>query len=696
MTEYKNDNYSIAIDEENGCITSLESGGKEYIYERLPIFTTAFRTKDGELWKKGSDEMEYMGKNGAEYKYRAENFSAAAKISLGEEIQISVSIENKGGDAPEYVETAICVSPDLGENKILWGFNEGVVVDDFEQRKKCLGFLEPEYPGMGFMPLFPAVVETQFMAYFDGEKGLYLGAHDAEGDLKAIDFVPCKDGIKMYFRFYTGAEFGADYAMNFPWVLKPYRGGWHEAAEIYREWFSANTSFVPIEKNDKLPKWYSESPLVVTYPVRGLHDTDVMTPNKLFPYIKGLPVIEDIAKKTDSKIMALLMHWEGTAPWAPPYVWPPYGGEQAFEEYADALHKKGHLLGVYCSGMGYTMKSNVVDDYECDEDFEQKRLEKIMCRSPKEELLKSKICTMQRDGYDMCPTQEFTKNVLVGEAKKMIGGGVDYIQLLDQNHGGNSYFCYSKQHSHPPVPGKWQLDAVKDILSSAAADSGVLLGCESAAGETFIPNLMFSDNRYNCAYPIGEPVPAYAYVYHEYVNNFMGNQVCVDGTFDYERNPENLLMRMAYSFCAGDMLTLVISDNGRVVWNWGLKSFDLLPDNEKALEFVRQANGFRQREGKYLNRGRMIKPTELNLGKNEIVEKNGYKLHIDKVMQSKWLASDGTWAEFIANYNDYDVDIDYPSDEPCVVAGGDGEEINAPKFAIKPGGVIMIKSAKGQ
>ena len=92
----------------------------------------------------------------------------------------------------------------------------------------------------------------------------------------------------------------------------------------------------------------------------------------------------------------------------------------------------------------------------------------------------------------------------------------------------------------------------------------------------------------------------------------------------------------------------------------------------------------------------MIKPTELNLGKNEIVEKNGYKLHVDKVMQSKWLASDGTWAEFIANYNDYDVDIDYPSDEPCVVADGDGEEINAPKFAIKPGGVIMIKSAKGQ
>ena len=67
----------------------------------------------------------------------------------------------------------------------------------------------------------------------------------------------------------------------------------------------------------------------------------------------------------------------------------------------------------------------------------------------------------------MCPTQDFTVDVICDQVKKMADSGIDYIQLMDQNHGGTSYFCYSRNHGHAPVPGRWQVEAVKKLLNKA-------------------------------------------------------------------------------------------------------------------------------------------------------------------------------------------------------------------------------------
>ena len=91
------------------------------------------------------------------------------------------------------------------------------------------------------------------------------------------------------------------------------------------------------------------------------------------------------------RLIALLMHWEGTAPWAPPFVWPPYGGEEMFRGFADKLHQRGHMLGVYLSGIGWTQQSNVVPEYNKEAEFREKNLRDVMCLSPEQTLPHSKI-----------------------------------------------------------------------------------------------------------------------------------------------------------------------------------------------------------------------------------------------------------------------------------------------------------------
>ena len=145
---------------------------------------------------------------------------------------------------------------------------------------------------------------------------------------------------------------------------------------------------------------------------------DDMRPNGFFPYINALPYIEEIAEATQARILALLMHWEGTAPWAPPYVWPPYGGEQAFNELRDALHRQGHLLGVYCSGFGWTYQSNLTDYNRIDE-WNSGAVKEAMCAGPDGQIAISNICTGQRSGYDLCPASEKAREI-PGFALKML------------------------------------------------------------------------------------------------------------------------------------------------------------------------------------------------------------------------------------------------------------------------------------
>ncbi len=372
MITYENKYYSIKLDDRS--LISFSSHGIELTAEqKLPLFAIRLLDQNGDPHDINANTAAYV--NVANF---AIIYSGFPEIDLtvtvtlevndqSPQAEFGISIDNRSDHVIEYIDFPQILVPNNligtgGDFKILWPFNEGVVIENIEDRERsAFRYIEPQYPSRGTSGFYPGIVESQLMAYYNGTAGLYLGAHDNTETLKVCECFRYNGDIKLHYRAYTGSDFGCDYAMPYKMVLAAFEGDWQDAAEIYRSWFEENHApdFVKISENKALPAWYADSPLIVTYPVRGRHDTDVMAPNALFPYKNAMPHIEAFAKAADSRIMALLMHWEGTAPWAPPYVWPPYGGEELLREFADLLHDSGHLLGVYCSGLGYTDHSGL-------------------------------------------------------------------------------------------------------------------------------------------------------------------------------------------------------------------------------------------------------------------------------------------------------------------------------------------------
>lgn len=661
---FEKSNYNISLDD-LGAVTSLVSGGKQFVKQRLPLFTVQLRLKDKTNILSSDDAKNIIinpKDDIIEIEYEFNNLKFFVKLLFGSRIEATFSFENHTDMYVEWVDfCTIAVPNDLvstgGSGRVVIDTNEGMLIEDIKLKENFYPykFRPLDYPSEGLYAMFPAVVQSQFLSYYDDTAGIYIAAEDDERSIKGIDFGPMYNAIKLQFKLYPGiTPNDINFELGYNLVFDFFQGDWYDAARLYRDWFEKNLpeNLIPIEQNKALPEWYTDSLLVVTYPVQGIHDMDPSGPNRLFPYNNALPYLDEIGKATNSRIMPVLMHWESTAPWAPPYVWPPIGGVDMLQDFCDELHKRDYILGVYCSGISYTMHSNI-NDYNMEKEYQEKGLSQYMCASPTGEII-SKTCQAQRKSYDMCISQDFTKNVLLDEARKMASCGLDYIQILDQNHGGTPYFCFSDKHSHPAVPGKWMVEHMTDFLKKLKNIVGdkVLLGCESAASEAYIPYMNLSDNRFNLNGYSGKFIPMYGFIYHKYLQNFSGNSVCSQDIFDELRSPESYLLRAAHSFLAGDFMTLVINQDGEIAWAWGEREFDYLPNREATLEFIRIATAYKRGVGKkYLTLGEMIKPCNVYCDTVKMYKTNQERFtEYSSVLTTAWQASDGTRAQFFANY----------------------------------------------
>ena len=691
-------NNSITLDFANKTICSLKFQNEEMVEGIVSFFSLRMRKRDNTHYFLPAKEFKFEKYEDNKAYYSHKDADVILTINeLPNGLKWSIKVINHTDLLLEQVEImTLGLHPQLidedGKGEIDIPYNEGLRVTSMKRREESVfHYFDVDYPSEGLYYMYPNMISSPFMAYVNDGTGLYLAMLDKESTPKHIDFRYFEGVLKTEFTVFTNIDYGQSYEMDFDSVMLFFEGDYFDACDLYREWFYQNNGKklkTIKEQYDQLPHWYHESPVIVTYPVVGTKDSDKeMKPGGLYPYTNGLAVMDYFGRQTDSKIMALLMHWEGTAPWAPPYVWPPYGDVNDFYKYRDELHKRGYLLGVYTSGFGWTNVSHR-REYDKTEEFKRDHLADIMCVNTKGEM-RSTIVQDIRQSYDMCPACEKTKEIIYNEVNKMIDGGIDYIQVLDQNHGGNPYFCYSDKHGHVPAPGKWQVKETLKLLESIDKKQAIL-GCESAASEPYLGQLLLSDNRYILDFHSGEPIPMYSYIYHEYVNNFMGNQISC-GLLSGERY--GYTYRMAYSFIAGDLYTYIIDGNGKTHIAW---CNDEIISDEMPNRLIKNTNKWRIGHfERFLHYGKMVKPLPYACGTKHMtfIWPPVHEFDFRAVLSLAYTDGKETY-QFFINYDEVEEKVIMKGVSQLeIVKTPDGklENIKGNKFVVPPLSMVAIK-----
>lgn len=653
----------ICFSRKDGTIQSAIRNGHELATPSANPFTIQLLDRDG-------NAVRLNGKDFASCKCSNSGFSYTGCSQFPElavEIRIRirgqfVAFSNAVAGVPENYVLEWIDAPQLflptAEHKLFQPMHDGVIIEDPNRRQKYASNkyhpIEFSKRGQAFGPMYPGRCMMQYMAHYDGNGGIFMAAFDEQSIPKAMDYEPMGETLRLSMQTFTGCGFGSGYSTPFEYVITGFDGDWMAAAEIYRQWYD---SYAP--SPNPLPSWLERSPVTVVYPVLGVgldHGKHELHPNCYYPYSSALPYLRNFNKLFDSSVLALLMHWEGTAPWAPPYVWPPLGGEDLLAQFRDELHKDGNLLGLYCSGTAWTQTSSI-NDYSQEQKCKDEGLERFMLRGPKGEI-DAAVCNglnSQRLGYDMCMCEGWSREQVKAEVMKLAAFGVDYCQYFDQNHGGGQHICYSQKHHHAPVPGPAQTESMRLLMhelhdSIASIGSEMAMGCESSAAEPFVNELQLNDARASFLWWVGTPVPAQSYVFHGRTLCFGGNQCGVSWALKWNECPENLLFRIAYGFNAGDLLAVTLKEEGKIHWCWALLWDNPEPEQESIITLVRNLNAIRRKYPQYLLHGRMEQPTiPLKCGTWTLrcAERD---VTLPSVFDSSWSAADGSRIRIITNF----------------------------------------------
>jgi len=524
---------------------------------------------------------------------------------------------------------------------VLWSFADGALAGPVQPGMSLGGWGGTEYDTTETWRYnnYPGEwTSTQLMAYYNDAGGLYVACDDAKGLPKFIDPLMEREGVVMGLGHYPGTRGPGVSTLPYNVVLGTFHGDWYAAAEIYRNWASRQPfCATKLSQRTDTPKWLSDSPVGISFPMRGQGDWDppaAVNP-EYTPLTNALPYLEKLAAALESPLLPIVFNWEQGGPWVQPDAYPPVGGEAAVREFMSKARAKGWHPMIYGDGLCWvTWQKNT--NYDGLPYFHSHGGDDAVARKWDGTFLED--VWPWRKNYVACVGTEKGRRMVLDMTRRMAELGPDVVQQFDQGPGPRA--CYAPNHGHPPVPGPWMSESFNDLVISddqiaRSVNPAVAMSCEGAPPETHLQDFQIWDARVSTC-------PLYSFLYHEYGNGF-------EGFYTNRVNDEALRLSAARALVNGYIVEFTLRDKGRIEYDWDQTWTRAVPDQAAILDWAKRINHFRAGVAHdYLVYGRMLRPwTVSGVGERDF----GWGKE-PLVQSATWQAPNGRIGVVLANYAD--------------------------------------------
>lgn len=397
--------------------------------------------------------------------------------------------------------------------------------------------------GTRFNGILPGTLAAQFGCYYDDRAGFYTATYDNQGHPKVFEMMRVPDGVQMGWKYKVYRE--KSYTMGFDAVMSTFNSNdnatpadWRDAADIYKTWaLQQKWCATPYVQRKDIPVWMKNGPAMVRFNRDWL-----VEPQRIMNWL------DNYWKKNFPEYIPLITAywgWEKVANWVTPDYFPVFPSNEQFNDLIAGSRKLGCHAFPWPSGYNWTLTYGKKEDGSFYWD-DRKRFNEVaephaVYQRDGELMIKASFWLKGGETACLCPGDPYTINWWNKDiCEPLIRMGCDMIQI-DQVFTGVFLSpppvflgCYSRNHNHPPGPGRWMTEVfskqLETMLASIRKIEPEAVVCYEQPNEFYnhfacIQDYRDCESRRDWAFASNqiEWASAFNYIYHEFLPVFQSN-----------------------------------------------------------------------------------------------------------------------------------------------------------------------------